>query len=258
VVPVTNSPKPLRVYIDETGDRGASARSSPFFAFAAVMIAEEDEPVVRQVMAEIRQKLMLPSGSALHWNKHVKTYARRQYVTSRLGRLVGLSVAYVLVDKRQIPADSRLLVDHVIFYNYAAGLVLERVLLAADGWLGRGRQVIIRFGHVRGFDHGTTAAYFDTKQRAGKTARLPWHRLRSVHFSDQAAWDGLQVADQYAGMLYAAFHPNEFDMYEEAHFLAVRHQLRRDPNGQALGRGFKVLGDPTELCQMPWWPPTGL
>jgi hypothetical protein len=40
----------LRAYVDETGDRGHSGRSSPYFAFAAVLVADEDEP---QLMAAV-------------------------------------------------------------------------------------------------------------------------------------------------------------------------------------------------------------
>ncbi|GAA3996772.1 hypothetical protein GCM10022247_15950 [Allokutzneria multivorans] len=89
----------LRVYVDETGDRGTSARSSPFFAFAAVLIPDEDEAAVRAVVHEIRSTLKVPPSTALHWNRHVKTFARRQYVTGRLRTLPQLSAVYVFVDK---------------------------------------------------------------------------------------------------------------------------------------------------------------
>ena len=139
----------LRAYIDETGDRGHSARSSPFFAFAAVLVADEDEAALRATMLRLRRDLKIPPGKALHWKDHVKTYSRRQYVGNVLSAVPGVIVTYVIVEKAAIPVRSGLRTDHVIFYNYAACLVMERILLAARDWPGGSRDAIVRFGHVR-------------------------------------------------------------------------------------------------------------
>lgn len=200
----------------------------------------------------------VPTGTALHWKDHVKTFSRRQFVTTKLSELKQLSVLYVMIDKAAIPPGAAMLGDQVVFYNYAAGFVLERALLAARQWPGGQRDAVIRFGHVRGFNHMSTKNYFVRKQQAPTTANLPWECLRSIHFDDQTAWDGLQVADQYAGMLHAAFRPDEFGGYESAHLLTVRHQLRRSSTGEAWGWGFKFLGVPQTVQRMPWWPQSGL
>ncbi len=65
--------------------------------------------------------------------------------------LPGVMVIYVIVEKSAIPARSGLHTDHAIFYNYAAGLVMERILLAARDWPGGSRDAVVRFGHVRHF-----------------------------------------------------------------------------------------------------------
>lgn len=246
----------MRAYIDETGDRGHSRSSSPFFAFAAVLIADEDEPGLRAVMSQLRRDLTVPAGKALHWKDHVKTYARRQHVARCLSRVSGVVVLYVIVEKATTPVTSGMYGDHVLFYNFAACMTMERILLASRDWDGGTRQVVVRFGHVRGFDHGTTTAYFQRKASAKNW--IPWDRLHgAVHFDDQAQWDGLQAADQYAGMLNVALRPDKFGGYEEAHLLRVRHQLRKDDTGHSWGRGFKVLGDPRTITSLPWWPADG-
>ena len=79
-------------YVDETGDRGHSGKSSPFFAFAAVLVADEDEPALRAVMSRLRRDLSVPPGKALHWNNHVKTYQRRQHVATQLAAVPGLMI----------------------------------------------------------------------------------------------------------------------------------------------------------------------
>jgi hypothetical protein len=252
-----SSPPLLRAYVDETGDRGHSAKSSPFFAFAAVLVSDEDEPTLRTTMSRLRRSLQTPVGKALHWKDHVKTHQRRQYVATQLAAVPGLMITYVIVEKSAIPVGSGMYLDHELFYNYAAGIVVERLLLAGRDWANGGRDVLIRFGHVRGFHHSTTTQYFAHK--AATASWIPWQRLHgSVQFSDQASWDGLQAADQYAGMLNVAVTADQFGGYEEGHLMRVRHQLRRDPQGRSRGWGFKVLGNEATFTALPWWPQGGL
>jgi len=52
----------LRAYIDETGDRGHSGKSSAFFAFAAVLVADEDEGDLRAAMSKLRRNLSVPAA----------------------------------------------------------------------------------------------------------------------------------------------------------------------------------------------------
>lgn len=253
------SPPPplLRAYVDETGDRGHSAKSSPFFAFAAVLIADEDEPALRATMSRLRRDLGVPAGKALHWKDHVKTHQRRQYVAKELAAVTGVSLTYVVVEKTAIPSSSGIYTDHELFYNYAACMVMERLLLAARDWPGERRDIVVRFGHVRGFRHATTQSYFCLK--ASTATWIPWQRLHGrVHFDDQAQWDGLQAADMYAGMLNVAVIADQFGGYEEGHLMRIRHQLRRDYQGRSRGWGFKVLGNEATFTSLPWWPQGGL
>lgn len=251
------SPSLLRAYIDETGDRGHSAKSSPFFAFAAVLVVDEDEAGLRTTMSRLRRDLGVPAGKALHWKDHVKTHQRRQHVATQLATVPGLVITYVIVEKTAIPVGSGMYSDHELFYNYAAAMVMERLLLATRDWPGGQRDVLVRFGHVRGFRHVTTTQYFQRK--AAVPSWIPWERLHgTVQFSDQSSWDGLQAADQYAGMLNVAVTADQFGGYEEAHLMRIRHQLRRDSQGRSRGWGFKVLGNEATFTSVPWWPQGGL
>jgi Protein of unknown function (DUF3800) len=252
------NPPLLRAYVDETGDRGHTGGSSPFFAFAAVVVADEDEAGLRAAMSQLRRDLKVPTGKALHWKDHVKTHSRRQHVSRVLSQVPRLLIVYVVVEKAAIPARSGMYCDQVLFYNYAACLTMERLLLAARDWPGGSRDIIVRFGHVRGFDHSKTTAYFNLKKQ-NAAAWVPWARLHgAVHFDDQAKWDGLQAADQYAGMLNVAIRPDDFGGYEEVHLLRIRHQIRRNGTGKAMGYGFKVLGNEATFTSLPWWPAAGI
>lgn len=251
------SRKLLKAYVDETGDRGASGKSSAYFAFAAVIVPEEDEPTLRSAVATLRSRFKVPVGKALHWMEHVKRYPRRQFTAKTLGGISSISVVFVVVEKAAIPGGASLLTDHATFYNYAAGLVMERILLAARDWPGGTRDVKVRFGHVKGFDHSTTLGYFSIKKSQGSW--IPWHLQRgAVEFDGMANWDGLQAADQFAGMLNSAISPDPFGGYEEVHLLAVRHCIRRNAQGVSWGYGFKWLGNEQSVKGLPWWPQGGL
>lgn len=252
-----SGPPLLRTYVDETGDRGIlSKKSSRFFAMVSMTVADEDEPAMRGAIATARRDLGVPPGKPLHWVDHVKTFSRRQHVTSLLAPLpVVLNV--VIFEKASIPPNSVMRTDQGRFYNYVAGLLLERVLRTAQGWPGGPRGTILTFGHVRGFDHQETSNYFGVKQ--WQEPSLPWSLLHAApKFSDTGAYDGLQAADAYAGMLHKAIVADEFGGYEHQHFLAVRHRLRRSPGGRCLGYGFKAMVGPTTLRGFPWWPVQGL
>ena len=166
-------------------------------------------------------------------------------------------VNYVIFEKAAIPATSRLWNDHVAFYNYAAGMLMERLLLTARDWTGGPRRLVAKFGHVRGIDHADTLAYFAVKQ-VNDPRWMPWHLLSSpVQFVDSGAYLGMQAADQYAGMLGAAMNPDELGGYEQHHLLAISHQIRRC-EGRAWGYGFKVMGQPGCMEGYPWWRSAGI
>jgi hypothetical protein len=62
-------------------------------------------------------------------------------------------------------------------------MTMELILFAARDWPGGMRDAIVRFGHVRGFDHCLTASYFQRKAKADQW--VPWDRLHGVvHFDN--------------------------------------------------------------------------
>jgi len=224
---------------------------------AGVTVADEDEPLLRQAVDTCRTRLKVPVSKPLHWKEHVKRYPRRQFVAGQLASVPGLVVNYVIFEKAAIPSTAGLHRDHTLFYNYAAGLMIERLLLTARDWPGGARQLVARFGHVRGFDHSDTEAYFAVK-RLKDPVWIPWHLLSGrVKFVGAGSYDGLQAADQYGGMLNAALNQDEFDGYEAHHLLAIRHQIRR-VRGKAWGFGFKAMARPGVFEAYPWWLDQGI
>jgi hypothetical protein len=245
----------VRAYVDETGDRGLSAKSSRYFGMVAVVIADEDDPGLRRAIAHCRHRLSVPAGKPLHWTEHVKRFPRRQFVAAQLAAVPGAVLNYVLVEKAAVGLVDEVISDQVAFYNYVAGRTLGQVLHTAGDWPDGRRDVVIDFGHVRGFPHEETVAWFE-KLRASDVDSAPWDLLRGrPSFLGPGQLDGLQAADQYAGMLRAALEPDEFGGYEEHHLMAVRHQIRRTDDGSD---GFQAVAEPGTLESCPWWPASGI
>ena len=245
----------VRAYVDETGDRGLSARASRYFGMVAVVIADEDDAGLRRAVVHCRHRLSVPTSKPLHWTEHVKRFPRRQFVATQLATVPGVVLNLVLVEKAAIGLLNQAISDQVAFYNFVAGRVLKQVLHTADEWPGGRRDVVITFGHVRGFRHEETLAWFE-KLRASDTDSTPWELLRGrPGFLGAGQPDGLQAADQYAGMLRAALEPDEFGGFEAHHLLTVRHQIRRSDDSPD---GFEAVAVPGTLEAYPWWPPTGL
>jgi hypothetical protein len=69
--------KILYAYVDETGDRGVSAKSSRFFAMSGLIMPAEKDAAMRAAIDRCRARFEVPSGKALHFKDHVKTYPIR-------------------------------------------------------------------------------------------------------------------------------------------------------------------------------------
>lgn len=225
---------------------------------AAVMIPEEHYPLLSAAMVGLKSSLGVPKAIPLHWNQHVKTHPRRQYVTNVLSNLPHLIVNYVIFQKASIPAMSGIHGNVATFYNYVAGIMMERLLLAAEFWPGGNRDLKVDFGHVRAMNHTLTLDYFQIKKNMAAGPAKWSHLYGTPGFLAMNANSGLQAADQYAGMLSAAMIVDQFGGYEPNHLMRVRHQIRRSPAGNAMGYGFKVMTLPGAMQSYPWWPAGGI
>lgn len=243
----------LHGWVDEMGDRGMSPKSSPVFAMAAVVIPDTHRIFLSRKIELIKDTFGIPKHIALHWSDHAKTFARRQFVAEQLAEVPGVRVNFVIFEKAAIPLEAAIVEDKVKFYNYTAGIALERILLTASEWPGDDKSVQVQFGHVKGFgQHEETRQYFWMKRQ--RKSLVNWDLLpQEPKFVESSTNSGVQAADQYAGMLRSAVIPDELGGYEEQHLLRISHQIRRGPSGAAWGYGFKVMARPGWIDSLPWW-----
>jgi len=85
----------VRVYIDETGDRGSGKSSSPIFGMAAVLVDEIGASNLRSAVTQLRTDFCVPADRIMSWKTHVKTHDRRRRAADVLAAVEGLKVCYV-------------------------------------------------------------------------------------------------------------------------------------------------------------------
>jgi hypothetical protein len=248
----------LRGYIDETGDRGFSEKSSPIFGVAVLLVAEEHDRELRDTVTRLRNDFGVTTVP-LHWVKHCgpKDHDRRRHVARQLALVPSVQLIYVLVHKADVPTNSAMRGDHSLVYNYVARLAFERIALAARDWPGGRRRAIVKVSHVKGHDHPELLRYLQhlCPQQPG-SAWVPWSLATSaVTIDSPARILGLQAADMYAGILNAAMSTDRYGHSDYDHLLTTAHQIRRAASGKVLRYGIKVLGDEDQLITaQPWWP----
>lgn len=237
----------LRVYVDETGDRNfGPSRQSDWFTMTAVILPEEQHEDLRFVAGGLRRVIGMPEDAMLHWVQHFKARRahRRTTAAAWLARIPNLQLVHAVLHKPSVATDAHMRSAPDRAYSYTAKLLLERVANVAREWPTGPRLAQVRLGVVGGVDHAHTHRYLNhvaVHPRFGERA-IPWGHLRwPLTWSQSADFDGLQIADIYAGMLHAAIHqPNG-----ASPLLSCAHQHRRSPYAarRVLGYGVKVYPD---------------
>jgi hypothetical protein len=65
----------LHAFIDESGGRAITAKSTDYFVLAAVVIDSRDFSIATQTLAQIRDDLGRRPGDALSW-KNIKSHTQ--------------------------------------------------------------------------------------------------------------------------------------------------------------------------------------
>jgi len=233
--------EPLLAFVDETGDRGYSKKSSEYFAMVAVIFPASVQQKVKDCIAKIKVELGIPLKTALHWYKHCQLHETRKFITKEISKIEGVTVLFVISDKKTMP------LDHAKFYNIVAAYVLERILKHAEELK---TKVSVHYGHVKNFNHALTLDYFQNKN---------WRLGSYNNLTEQPKWiaadtnSGIQLADQYAGILNAAMIADKFGDFEQSYLEKIKHQIRKSRHGKISGYGIKAISADNNPKSFKWW-----
>jgi hypothetical protein len=249
VTPLPVTPKPLyRIYVDETGDRGFSAGSSPYFILAALIVRDGDEAAVRASRNQLVADLIKPPGTVLHWAQNIKSHSDRKFTATCLGSYP-VELSYVIVDKASASSNSGIR-HHERLYNYAVRRLIERV-----SWniRDKGGEAILTFAHVKNFKYASLHTYLAYLQMSPTT--IHWKAIRgAVRIDSPNRIEMLQLADLAAGCLGAAIVPDFHGAFEYAYLNEIQHLVYRRPSGPIWTYGLHMVGPTAVLTSKPWWP----
>lgn len=248
-IPPTSERIPYLVYVDETGDRGRSKASSPFFGFAAVVFRKDRLPSVREAKQRVNRRLGRAEHVELHWSKNLKAHDKRYVAAEELAQL-NLRIVYSAVEKATSPEGSQLHGDRDTLYNYALRLLLERVSWLVDDAGGIAR---VTLAAVQGLPKRVPLGYLEKLRK--RQTQIRWNAVHpKIEVRQAATRDGLQVADVAAGALDRAIRPatNPPHRMEPAYLLLLKHRIYTPGRGRVASYGLKAL--PGDLwTRFAWW-----
>lgn len=235
-----------RVYIDEAGDRGISAKSSAHFVTSAIAVRDSDESQARAELGELRRSLGRQPDQALHFQRF--SHSQRLKAAQDLTASCVHSIFNVVLCKRGFseppPGDVRHIAKPDPMYLWAVRLLLERV-----SWHIREQgtdRAIVTFGHVRRFKVQKLHGYRAALQRDGTGVHWPAFRGHPFKMGSPEKVELLQFADTAASALFRAVEPDEYGNCERRYLEELRPKLYRRESGSVTSYGLKVF--PSDEC----------
>lgn len=244
--------KNVYVYVDETGDRGASAQSSPIFGMAAVIVDSTAAQHLQSTIDQLRNDFKVPAGKVMSWKDHLGPHDRRKRAAQVLVDVPGLTVCYVWALKSALSPGSYL-DDNDRFYNWVAFKTYKSSIWAARNIYGQSARVHFRFGHVRRFDHEKARQYIEAE--ATTDPKVPHQLQASLRWVSADQYRESQAADLFGGFLSAAIWPKgNFQMTEASYLHTVWPVIRKNPSDCAIPLGLFGMPDHSIITDSDWFP----
>lgn len=241
----------LYAYVDETGDPGGAAKSSPIFGMAAVIVDRQGAIDLQSAVTTLRSDFGIPYGVPMSWKRHVRDHEKRKHSAKTLAAVSGIQVVLVYCRKSDVKAGT-FTQDRGLFYNYIAGKTYKGILWAANHWDPQPAKLWTRFGQVMGFDHGaTTKPYLDKILLPDR--KVPTHIEQGLRWVSATTYAESQAADLYGGFLKAATWPDKYGNVEGQYLQTIWHQIRNS-SACAIPLGLMSVPSNDLVTTHDWFP----
>jgi hypothetical protein len=222
----------FRAYIDESGQRAATVKSSDYFIMSAVIVPDRSAAESKGLLASMRADLGRLPGHPLHWSR-IRGHADRLRGTQALGRCGFLRVSSVIVCKRYLKREPDF--DDDSAYLYTFKYLLERLSWFADD---EGGDVGYTLAHVVHFPKEKLRDY--ERRLRQKPSQIRWHAISGDGAMDQPSRiEELQLADIAASATAAAFNADRFGNTEPRYLKEIAPVLYRR-KGKLISYGMKM------------------
>lgn len=231
---------PLLAFIDESGQRAMSAKSSDYFIMGALAMPADRRPQAEAWLASLRSDLNRKPDELLHWirytNHAYRLRASQQFGAQGFGRAVA-----VVVCKRHLTKPPGFTLD--MAYLFAFRVLLERL-----SWLAAERDMELQYtlGHVRGFSKALLRQY-EANLRAmdSNKCKINWRHVSSLPSKVERPENEemLQISDIIASSIGAAFNGDAFGQTETRYVQSYANRFYRGPNDSRniWSYGLKML-----------------
>ncbi|MDX2093697.1 MAG: DUF3800 domain-containing protein [Kofleriaceae bacterium] len=236
----------MHAFIDESGQRAFTRRSSPCFVMSAALVADADLPRAGQLLAELREATSRAPSHELHWNRlRPEHRARAAAIVARTG---WLTFSTAVLCKRHL--------DFATWSEHETYLRTFRILLERLSWFARERESDVHYtlASVHRFPVSKLRA-FEHVLRTRQT-EIAWDHVPKPGRVDQPSRNELlQLADFAASIAGEAFNGGDARPSDPTHLRTVAGRLYRRGRGPRalLSYGLKLYpSSDAALESYPW------
>jgi hypothetical protein len=224
----------LLAFVDESGDRAITARSTDHFVLSAVVVDAAAHDSLSDLLARLRRDLGRRPGDTLHW-RNVKGHAARLHLARTIGAQPWLTISAVVVCKRHLTGT---LPSEEHAYLYTLRFLMERL-----SWLARDRRETLSFtlAHIVRFQLAKLRQY-EAALRADPGCKIAWPALDpgGGRIDQPHRVEGLQIADAAASAIAAAFNADAFGNTEPRYLTEIAPRLYRRGRAPLTSYGLKM------------------
>ena len=214
----------LTAFIDESGHRTFSSRSSDYFVMSAVIFRARDLSASTTLLRQMREGIRRGPNYPLHWRR-IKNHAQRVYLARSIGAADFLTISSVVVCKRSPdPNDWAGWDDPESAYLYTFRVLLERL-----SWIARDSATVASYmlAHVKRFKIESLRRY-EAELRVAET-QIAWQALdpKGGQVDQPNRIEQLQLADLAASATALAFQRDEYGNTEPRYLREFASRLYR-------------------------------
>ena len=237
----------IEIHVDETGDRGFGAKSSPYFCLAACAFRHSNAQMIVRAMEALNLVLRRPLRQPMHAVDHLKTHDKLMEAVEHLARLP-VRVFFVVLPKDSTPSSAAMRSDDVHVYNFLARVLLERM-----SWFAKDVGLVAHpvFAAVARMPRRSLDDYISKLRLRDTAIEWPWLHL-PVEVDQARNRVGMQWADIAGRAMLKATTPGASPPHriEPAYLEALAPVIWRRRRMETYG--IKSVESGWHLTQ-PWW-----
>ena len=230
-------------FIDESGQRSFSRKSSDFFVMSAVVLKGSDSlHQAGELLRQIRRDLRRGPEDVLQW-KNIKTHSQRVHAVQIIGLSSFITLSSVAVCKRRFTLPQPYWQNDDDTYLNTLAMLLKRL-----SWIAGDCGTVMSYtlAHIVRFKLATLRRHEASLRKT--SYEIEWSGLDPRGGAiDQPANNGhLQLADLAASAIAAAFEPDRYGNVEARYLRELTPRLYRRSDSALTECGLKLYPNPGE------------